>query len=74
MSNDTSPVKEAIGAFGKDQSQLVERLQREKEQLQKAAEASKRTFAIEMKQAKLKAKEMFEEMLGQRMEGAKKAY
>ena len=49
------------------QKQQTDKALREKKGLQQTIDTMKKTFKIEMKQAKTKAKEMFEEMLRERL-------
>ncbi len=47
---------------------------RERDDLQKSLDANKRTSAIDLKNAKLKSKEIFEKMLEDRIGACTKAY
>lgn len=56
------------------QKQNTEKALREKNGLEKTINTMKKTYKIEMKQAKTKAKEMFEQMLSERLETCQQTY
>jgi hypothetical protein len=53
---------------------MHEKVMRERDDLQKSLDANKRTSAIDLKNAKLKSKEMFEKMLEDRINACTLAY
>ena len=57
-----------------DNSGKIAQLQREKKQLQERIEINKNQYKIDLQHAKQKAKEMYEQMMEQKLNACRKAY